>query len=373
MNRERSFGESIGFFWAPTAYPVLWADSPDEVPPWDVSRDFPKEVGAGYKGRPQPEDPYKVEELRLYLCDHVDYKNHTETWEPTPAPKSGYPRLVRASVKMMPLDQGYHQNDDVIGALAPLAKYIQPWRENKPVKVLKKKILELANLYGPPGEANQNTLEAWLGLITFVDVHLSTLLDFKLNGLEMMLGKLRDKCDELENLKVVDEDATRRARKHAERKRDLSKYPFSAAPIIMLKDLDPIQHLEFGYTKELLSSYKLTATGKHSAQSYRTEVADNLFNLFNLLIEQRDWDHQVKFAPWGTILKCPLKSWVVFKMSKLWRDEKPVKVCPVCGTLFLNTHANQKYCRGGTCAGKVYDSKRPNRNRKARTKKVLTP
>ncbi len=362
MNREKSIGKSISFFWAPKPYPFQWAESPDEVPPWDASRGFPADVGADVKRRPEPANPYEVSSLRPFLRDHVDYVDRVETWEPTPAPTKGYPRLIRKSVKMMPLPLYYRHEDDIVGALAPLAKYIQAWREDKPVKVLRNKILELAERYGPPNEAKENTLEVWLELITFVDVHLSALRDFKLYGYEGMLTELAYRCDELEKLKIVDEDATRRAFELAEKKYDPSKPPFNTPLPVMIQDLGSIQHSKWWYTRRLLWVYERLAKGNHSPQSYRTEVADDLFNSFSLLMKQNDWDYLIEFAPWGTILHCPIKPWVAFKLSELWRHEAPVEACPVCGMLFARTHGNQKYCRGGTCAGKAYELKRPKRS-----------
>jgi hypothetical protein len=60
----------------------------------------------------------------------------------------------------------------------------------------------------------------------------------------------------------------------------------------------------------------------------------------------------------GMRLFCPVGFWIGYHLSELWRIGQYVERCPVCGTLFIPTRNNTKYCKRGTCADKAYRDKR---------------
>lgn len=369
MNRVENDAQKISFLWIPLGYVAKWAESPDEVPPWDISRDFPLVSGLDqlhpfdYLGRPGrfSADPEDLEVLRALIRGHVDYSHRAETWEPLSPPAEGYPRLVRADIEHCVVPRN-RTNEDVIGDLAPLAKHILAWRSGKPVKALKRRLIELNAKYGAPHgwKGNLNTLEVWLQLAAEVEVHLRAMHEFKTLGYELMLEELKHEYANLERQRVPNKAARARALAEARRKHGTLVVidPFAH----MIADLDRVDWFKQSSIRTLLIAAQ---EAEGDARLFRKRVADRLYNTISL---------EVTLSPWGITTHESLSFWAFHKLSQMWRHGVEVKTCEVCGSFFPPTRRDARYCRRGSCADKRYrTSEKGDAARKRRKARATQP
>lgn len=349
MNRSEDASKSICFLWVAKGYLVYWAESPEQVPAWDVSRGFPLTAGADLIKGAASNGTCKIELLRSLLRYERDYLDKAAVWTPSEAPlhdyKHAYPRLVRASFAKRVVGD-YRHDEDIIGEIAPLAQYVEGWRVEKPERTqknkaskerdeigkrLKNKILKLAKKYGEP-HPGYNTLAAWLSLIGRVNVHLKTLYDLQIDqfGVQEIPEKLE------ERRKMIERGIGRST---------LGNY-------VCERELSEVENLI------------VMAQGRKTARAMRDKVAERLFSTFgNVIADPRYEGHRTRFTPRGVIVECPVDEWIGFKLSELWRNNITVKRCHGCKALYPPTRKGNVYCKGGTCADKRW------RERQARAKK----
>lgn len=350
MNRSKGASKSICFLWVTKGYPVYWAESPEEVPAWDVSRGFPLSVGADLIKKVASNEMSEIKLLCSLLRYEPDYSDGAAVWTPSEAPshayKHAYPRLVRASFAKRVIGD-YRHDEDIIGEIAPLAQYVEGWRVEKPEraqknkaskesdgikKTLKNKILKLAKKYGEP-HPGHNTLAAWLSLIGRVNVHLKALYDLQIDqfGVQEIPEKL---------------EARRKMIERGIGRSTLGNY-------VCERELSEVENLI------------VMAQGRNTARAMRDKVAERLFSTFgNVIADPRYEGHRTSFTPRGVIVECPVDEWIGFKLSELWRNNVIVKRCHGCKVLYIPTRKGNVYCKRGTCADKRW------RERQARAEKA---
>ena len=348
MNRVKHNAQTISFFWAPFGYKARWADAPEEVPIWDLSRGFPLSVGMDSAPSAAVKASNQLELLRALLRHgHVDYKDSAATWEPLPPPAEGYPRLVRDTDKMV---LGYFRTtEDVIGDIGTLAKDIPAWRAGDPVKVLKRKVLELNEKYGAPYGVDENgrihnTLEAWLRLVVMVSVHTQAMHEFKVLGYELMLNGLESKRASLESQRVFDEEAYRRANEAIEYTTPGKPFSVWSPEAFMLRNLDEVERIELLSTENLL---RAAQDAQEDAEAFRKRVADELYKTFNV---------NVTLDPEGVIIRESLHFWACHKLSQMWLHGAEVRACAACGQLFVPKRGNTIYCKPSCADGRYRET-----------------
>ncbi len=276
MTRVKNNAQTISFFWSPFGYKARWADSPEDVPIWDLSRGFPLSVGMDSAPATALKVGDQLELLRTLLHHgHVAYKDSAATWEPLPPPAKGYPRLVRDTDKKV--TGFFRTTEDVIGDIGTLAKYILAWRADDPVEILKRKILELNEKYGAPygvkeNARTHNTLEAWLCLAVIVNVHLRAMHEFKVLGYELMVNGLESRRASLESQRVFDEKAYRRANEAVEYTTPGKPFAVWSPDAFMIRDLDKVGRIELLSTKNLL---RAAQNARGDARAFRANTADD--------------------------------------------------------------------------------------------------
>lgn len=321
VNRAENPAKTISFTWAPLVYPVRWAETPEEVPEWDVSRGCPWHEWRPHERPPPPgikPSPYP-------------------NWEVRPPPESGYPRLVRQSLKdqVRPRSRTRH---DIISELAPLYRYVEAWRCGKPVKVLKKKVLTLAGVYGAPdSDYEDTTLEAWLKVIAYVHTHVSALRDLQVNGYELTAPKLLKQKAELDAKKYRDTDAEHQRPPPNDVGPNGEKLITVTAPIYR-NERDAIQESEHFALLQLCGAVK-DADAKparypesNSTTAFRLAVAKSLYNTGFGASIGRGKNEYVTFSGFGVLVRCSVRRWVKYKLAEMWRLGAEVKTCPVCNT-----------------------------------------
>lgn len=327
MDKGENPVQSVSFSWSSLAYPVRWAEKPEEVPHWDVSRGCPLWFKEGRPSAPEIN----------WLGTHEN-----GTWELKDAPLTGYPRLVRAHFDKE-AKQGWHDNEDILNELVPLYEYVEPWRQGKPVAKLKSDVLKLAERYGPPGAEDENTLDAWLGLSATVRTHLWAYKILCESGYEALIGEIDAWVEQFVKMPSRSKDASSLGIMHSS----------EAFTLSLLHIWNTQLNIEQRYRKQPRS--------KSMSAVYRRQVSERLYPAFDDdLVTGRIKSRLVAY-PSGVVALCPVTVWVSYRLSQLWRHGAEVRACPVCGTLFAPTRSNMKYCRRGTCAFKAHKQ-----NQKAR-------
>ena len=298
---------------------------------------------------------------KLLKLGHVAYKDTAATWEPSLAPAKGYPRLVRCSTDRL-VNGYYRTNEDVIKDIGALAKHIPAWREGKPVKRLKQRILELNDRYGAPYKPEDNTLERWLQLAVTVKVYDDAFKNYRADGFnEAFLQKLEERIKELGGeprrvlidggkgwytvhvggKRIIDEEATAQAIKRNKNATPDGSgfYPVYSCPVYS-RDLDEVERFEL-LTLERL--YKAatdalqmdTEKNAEKTTAFRQKIAGGLYSTHKLTVE---------LTATGMITQAPLVFWVNHKLSELWLYDGKAKACAQCRRLFTPKRSNNLYC-----------------------------
>ncbi len=350
MNTVKTVTQTVSFLWAATGYEARWAEEPEDVPVWDVSRDFPLEVGM--ERAPRFEMSSQLELLRYLLkVGHVRYKDTAASWEPLPAPDknekpSRYPRLVRAT-----LDHSFHgyfrTNENVLKDIGEVAKpkYITAWRDKKPVEVLKKKILKLNKKYGSPYGTEDNTLENWLKLIVKVQAHTKAFSLYRTDGIDGLHRHLENRKTEIEAKRVIDEIATARVMEFnrtspaGEPSPESSNRPFEirSTPVLSY-DIDEVGRVELLEIENMLHAFQTAVQSDDGDNAtFRRQVANNLYSTYDL---------KVSLTADGIIAKAGLGFWVSHKLSEHWLYGGKPKACanPNCRQALTSKRPNSLYC-----------------------------
>lgn len=213
MKTRKNVTQSVTFSWRPEAFPVRWAYTTEEVPPWDITRGFPANapIGLGlveleikeadvpkpvfrwlmpHPILEVPEHTSDIEMLRTILREHPEYRDRADEWKPSPPPAKGYPRLVRETFTKDALGGSLRNGIDVIAELQSVL-----CDDDKDPPILKPKmneIAQLASFFGAPEGTKHNTLEAWLRLIWRLKGHLQVMEALQLYGLEEVRKQARE-------------------------------------------------------------------------------------------------------------------------------------------------------------------------------------
>lgn len=350
MNTVKNVTQTVSFLWAATGYEARWAEEPEDVPVWDVSRDFPLEVGM--ERAPRFKMSSQLELLRYLLkVGHKDYRDAAASWEPLPAPDknekpSHYPRLVRAT-----LDHSSHgcfrTNENVLKDIGKVTKpkYITAWRDGKPVEVLKNKILKLNEKYGSPHRPEDNTLENWLKLIVQVQAHTKAFSLYRTDGIDGLHRHLIDRKTEIEAKRVIDEIATARVMEPnrtspaGEPSPESSNRPFEFHSFPVLShDIDEVGRVELLEIDKMLRAFQAAVQSDDGDNAaFRRQVANNLYSTYDL---------KVSLTADGIIAKAGLGFWVSHKLSEHWLYGGKPKACanPNCRQALTSKRPNSLYC-----------------------------
>lgn len=339
--------QNVSFLWAATGYEARWVDEPEDVPVWDVSRDFP--LAVSMERAPRFSMGSQLELLRYLLkVGHVEYKDTAASWEPLPAPDkeekpSHYPRLVRAT-----LDRSFYgyfrTKENVLKDIGEVAKenYVSAWRAGKPTKVLKNKILELNKKYGSPYNPEDNTLENWLKLIVKVQIHTQAFGFYRNGGITGLHQYLMDKKEKIEAKRVVDEIATARAMEldrtspAGEPSPESSNRTFDIRLPVLRQDIDEVEFAELLEINKMLTAMQSAMQSDDGDNAaFRRQVANNLYSTFNL---------KVSLTADGIIAKAGLGFWVSHKLSEKWLHKGKAKACATCRKVFTPKRSDNLYC-----------------------------
>ncbi len=376
MKTDENRSQTLMFFWVAQSYEARWAESPEEVPIYDVSRGFPLSAGADLVHKKALADPNDINELRPLLRGDARYSHLIDTWEPNPPPTEGYPRLVREDVARHVWGTSC-TDADVVGDVNKLARHISAWLAGKPVEVLKREILELNAKYGAPYSAEDNTLEAWLKLAVETKVHIAAMRELRSSYKEMCTW-LETEYENLANKQVFDE----RGFELATEKAELSP----RGPRGIVQPANPFAHMIADFDNPL-DSWELNVLGKladaarnanGSIKVLRVSLADafKAFANSNVTIAEvvrsrgatwlpekddyRDEAHKfrlrvedyligsknvtVTVQSNGILCYEPIVFFLRRELAKKWRHGAEVRLCKKCGLPFPPSRSNIKYC-----------------------------
>ena len=293
MKRQKR-QKPLDFWWSAGPYNAKWAYTPEEVPIWDTSRGFPLS---------EPDDTLKpltddLEVLRVLLDD--------ETWEPAPAPKDGYPRLVRANYTE-PVYVRSCGHVDILNRLMRLLRKepLDKWAMGE--------ILALNAEVGPVKRQGRidNTLESWLNLARVVQAHMRARNALDFGGYSAMREEAEEYSEDWQ-------------KKHGR------------------GEYNPYRHI-------------ISATlGGTDEQTFR----------FNVLKASRDRIHGVTVATDRTTLNkilvtdATLYTWAHYRIGDIWEPSAEVAECEGCKNLFLNRRTGKLYCSGACRNRKYHDALR---------------
>jgi hypothetical protein len=139
--QDESVTQNVTFAWWSERWQSSWADSPDEVPEWDVSR-----VGSGTARK----------WARIFTHDQnliwAEYRDYVEAEVRSPPPENpdNYPRLViRPDENLKAGIYATPPEGDVLTELLQVREFIESADSMKPGSQTRTLILELANRWGP--------------------------------------------------------------------------------------------------------------------------------------------------------------------------------------------------------------------------------
>lgn len=197
MSNRKKPSKRLDINWCATPYKARWAFGPEEVPLWDFTRGFP--VQAPYADVhifDSEEDEERADlpfgETTFVRNDSwpgqekyiLDVLYNSTNWE-VDAPKSGYPRLVRANYTE-PIVEQWCNEVDVLNSLVRLLR-------NEPKFPGKRVLQDIANLnatVGPVTTREDNTLVRWLTLAHLVRAHFEARQSLNLGGFDAMYDDL---------------------------------------------------------------------------------------------------------------------------------------------------------------------------------------
>ena len=176
MSNQKRHKKALDFSWIARPYEATWAHSPDEVPVWDCSRDYPLELPDGYltdyhfATMNELLDEYDVIGIQNDVPIDLKYMRliaRAPGWSPWSPPFEGYPRLVRANYVDY-LELRDCSGIDIINPLAQLLRHAP-----KPYgKQVLDEVAALNAMVGPVNDPRENTLASWLKLAQEVKAHL---------------------------------------------------------------------------------------------------------------------------------------------------------------------------------------------------------
>ena len=322
MNRGIRNTKTISFRWKPSVYKLRWAEVPDDVPVWDAPRGGDSESGV---------------------------RGHPSTYEML---EHSFPRLVRTSLEKEPASYPRDlAGEDVINDVGQLAS--EEWLAGRQPKRLKNKVRHLSEKYGAPYRFEDNTVDAWMVLAVRVRTQLAALQKLQQQGADTAVFWLRRSAIDSENhmtrLKAWLADQEKPTLKFADYREAMNGALNMRSKLASTK-IETLAALTDG-------ADRLNLSGEHGVEQFKKLVFDKNRAAFNSALTRSlttSSNAYFPLEPEGIALSCALGVWLEYKLSELWRSDLEVLNCPVCGTLFVPTRSNMKYCRRGTCADKKY-------------------
>ena len=420
MRTSKNQTNLLKMLWLAPSYPVTWAYKADEVTLWDVSRGFPLSAGIGGSFEDKSED-----EPTEFLLDQISrddfdpvtglskreydlYSDFTRPWRS--APIYGYPRLVRTHVTKTE-GENFKHDSDVLRELSTLSsgRYLGEWKSGKPAKLLFRKLKEIATRYGTPYKPEENTLLAWLALVTHVEIYKKALFNLQTSpgGLEEMVEQLEIRRKHLEkqlysrsgqtvpdklllalmadvgNLSKMDSAAI-----------DLESAPLQIVTLLQgmyyeleLAHLDCLELIQVSVLAKIAKleeekverlrelkfqtlnedqQKEVEQLSKRVKEAIRERIANMLLSAFSISLQKPPIDGKqgLKFEARGLVVSCPIGLWVELKLSEMWRGNYTTQICKGCGAIFIPTDARTLYCKTGGCANKIYRNNKKLHNRK---------
>lgn len=283
--------------------------SPEEVPIWDESRDFPRELR--YEKVHVQTD--RDAAISVPAADAVVFRAAGDTdldvlrnwigddWSPrsVSATAKNFPWLVRADYTE-PLRLEDRTDVDVVGELAALARHY-PFKGQGYDKRMLRQVAELNALVGQPRDGT-NTLKTWLELALEVKAHIETrtALD-KIGGdISLFLHELSEKNA------LWHADPTHRR--------------------VFSRHWTPYRALEF-MTRE--------ATTKSGVVESIRELLEAVFsgNLESTALTKQ-----------GLTTQSSLWNWTRYRLLEVWSEGAELRKCEGCGEFFLQRRCNQTHC-----------------------------
>ena len=298
---------SVTFNWAARKFPVKWADRPEDVPEWDVSR--------GYGG------PYLNKE------EWEEYRR-SQGFVPGPPPVDGYPRLVR-----IPGEKGVDIGTYNLGApqgvankLARLYPYVLHMHERGKEQTLKRKILELAKAYTPYAHYTPDglTLRMWALAISRVWAALQVAHRLLEKGVKDTKGWVRR-----------NDEAMKEWDGRFYKRRDWPPTPWFQI-YAAIKDSASPREARLGLARYLLTLFGLNA----GAGDINFFIPSNM-------------DVPVMLAVKG------VGEWAYYEVATTVLRRRPVRFCSVCGSPFISMRKDKDTC-SDACRKKKSRSQRKN-------------
>jgi hypothetical protein len=298
MSKSKNVSKIVSFVYLAAAYPQRWAQTPDEVPVWDVSRGFPETRG----GRQVADG---LAPVPFVLGDEVV--------QPDPPPREGYPRLVRASLEAPRVRNCVHES--VVNALSGLAKHAL---QSPPRKSLLADIKRVAEQYGVPHGPQSNTLSAWVQLALIADAQVRAKAELDRDGFEMLALFLEHEHQPWGGRRVSQSGA--------------AWYALPATPG------------SWGGPWEMLRGYIAHASTPHE---YKEAIAKMNLEFFAMAVE----DHIETRLPgiWtdpGIYLSGGIRGLLHYQLAELWLDNVAIRECDVCKRVFIPTNTKHRRCTG---------------------------
>ncbi len=314
MSNQKKHKKALEIGWLATPYEAGWAFTPEEVPVWDASRGFSLEQPAGATVYFYATEAERDANLWQHNYGDYIYVRNVDTtdvwlhwfiqnkWEPSPAPQSGYPRLVRKSYTD-PIRQRDCSDVEILNLLVRLLRE----EPDSPNKWVMNEIAELNSLVGPVEASGNNTLKKWLDLAQLVRAHLKVRRVLNLADYDEMIMCSRRWGHEYEVAMKGHKDFHSLS----------SQNPYKL----------------FGIIEFIVS--RANTTEEEIRKEYFIEgVARTLSEQLNpILMKDNSLFSQVT-----------LEKWVKYKLANVWKPSAKVLDCKGCEQPFYATRENKVHC-----------------------------
>ena len=312
-NRKRP-EKPLEINWLAKPYEATWAFAPEEVPVWDSSRGLPLDIPDTKVHFYDDEDEVKDVPSDEWTFDRadpftdIDYLSRMmghRSWEISPPPKSGYPRLVRKNYTA-PIVWRECGGVEIINLLVRLLRD----EPNTPSKWVMNDIVKLDALVGPVEAHNRDTLEAWLNLARFVKAHLKARRSLYLFGFDKMYSDV--------------EHWARRDPKLTPLKGQHNKN--------LPTELDTSALFAIFFTYGFFVRNEKTPQRKQKLFMERNEN------------DLRQQANPVEVLGRSLYTRVTLKNWVKYKLADVWKPGVKVLDCKGCNQPFYTTREGKSYC-----------------------------
>jgi hypothetical protein len=349
MKRQKIVTEGITNMvkWFPARYPVRWALSPDDVPPWDGSRQqlsrphyFSGTAFGNESAWFSPESSPFLQHRYLASADAptlspYDFlvlvgdkfgekifksKFTTPQWpEALPAPEEGYPRLVRAVPNFTPEYEAINTtpvpDEPVTQVLAKLFVLTKDSYPSCPDSRVCRHIVELAQEYGniAPSNRNSNTLGLWLEMAfhAYFYLRLKAMLD------NSSVTESEDFCAELEGELAAHFEKLKGSNPTSLWWSSLAVQELERLSMLLREQRVKTRR----QTREVLRRHLLSEFGRYIHNNVVFSVHHGCF-----------------FALVG------IGGWQFYELAEVMASTDTLKPCENCQTLFTSKSSKRRFC-----------------------------